>query len=401
MPEAHPAGSPHPLKPSSLSLKLWSLFFFIFPFLWHPAFLEAHSLRKGVFLVFLGTHLLLRILHGKKPIEFRPQPLDIILILFILIRVLSSGLIPPDPQLLVLCLETFMWECSLLLFYLLMRSECPTLSWWNQTCTGLLISLSTCALLQLLGIPMVREVTDGRLNSSLFHPNVLGLLTVSLGAFLFSMNLSKPRKVLSALGVMFLVLGSGSRNALFWMLCALFYLRPIKRTWLILIILLIPTWQFMRISKHPAEEYRSRMMEHFSIRAEVYKSTWNALVNNPLGMGAGQYSTRIHPHITTKLHEYFPNPLIQSLQKAHNLILETICESGWILGLWWIIALGIFWKIPLSPHKAAVWFLGLGSMFSIILNYPDGQIIFFLFLSGVLDHDQSSLQVSESQGGEA
>ena len=345
----------------------------------------------------LGLHLVIRAITSAKPLNFTPRPIDYLLIVFMLIRVLSSGILSLDAANLVLCLETLMWEFSLLLFYLLLRTEGPSLDWLKTTSTYLLTALTICSILQLGSTPFLREMTDGRLNGNLFHPNILGLSAVALGAAIFSQKASSFHRLGSALSSILLVLGSGSRNALFWLLCALFFLRPLKRRWLILLILIVPSWQLLRIAKHPAEEYRSRIMEHFVIRSEVFKTSLEGVFKNPAGVGAGQFSSRIHPHVTPALHGFFPNPLIQSLQKAHNVILETTFESGWIMGLWWIFAIYFFLKLPASPPKTASLFLGLGAMLSVILNYPDGQILLILMLASAVNIDKLTDKGFESR----
>lgn len=371
-----------------LPLHLWLFFFLAFPFIWHVDFLEAHSPRKGFFLILLGLHLAIRALANVKPINFNPRPMDYLLIVFVLIRVLSSGILTLDSINLVLCLESLMWEFSLLLFYLLLRTEAPGLAWLKRSSIYLLISLTICSLLQLSHIPFLREMTDGRLNANLFHPNVLGLFAVALGAVIFHQKASSFQNKASAICAIFLVLGSASRNALFWLLCALFFLRPLQRRWLILLVLIVPSWQFLRMAKHPAEEYRSRIIEHFTIRSEVFKSSLNGILKQPLGVGPGQFSSKIHPHVNLALHSFFPNPLNQSLQKAHNLILETTFESGWIMFLWWLFAIYFFSKLKPSPPKTAALLLGLGSMLSVILNYPDGQILFIFLIAGAVTEDR-------------
>ena len=366
-------------------LKCWVFFFTALPFLWIPSLLEAHSLRKSVFLILVGAHLIFRAWRKIKPIEFQPRGLDYLLIFYVLIRILSSGFLPPDPQVLMFSLETLMWESSLLLFYLLIRSENPGMSWWSRVVFGLLVSFFLCAILQITGAPFVREMVDGRLQCSLFHPNVLGILVVSLCAFLSAKGSRSPSILAGLLVAFLLVMGSGSRNAFFWLLVTLMYFQPVRRVFILVPLILIPGWEVMRISTFPAEAYRSRLVEHFTIRLEVYKSTWHAILSSPSGTGAGLYSAKIHPHTTEKLHGFFPNPLRQSLQKAHNVVLESIVESGWVLWIWWFCALTLFWKLRFSCSKAAVWILFLGAMFSVVLNYPEGQIFLVLFLSGAVN----------------
>ncbi len=383
---------PNPPQPYSLSSRqpffhsLWLFYFISLPFLYLDASLEAFALRKTLFMVLVGLQLAWTTLKPPERSFPKPQTLDVLVFLVLGLRFFSAVLGELRDGSLLFSVDTLLFETSLVLFYLLMRREPPSYNWLIRLCQGLILSQVFVGILQLLHLAWVAPLSDGRLSAQYFHPNVLGILSVALLAILASeprlkaVALNGFNQFILALGALTVVF-TGSRNALVALLAMLLILKPVKLKFLLIPLILLPLLWWARSQSHPIESYRASIETQIKIRQAVLGSSIQGILQHPLGVGAGLFSSKIHPYINDDLHKVFPNPMHHSLNKAHNFILELVFESGWLMFPVLLYGLFLVIQLPFSGPKAAILALVFCSMFSVFLNYPTGQIFLALLLA--------------------
>jgi hypothetical protein len=378
--------SPQAVDSQPFFHSLWFLYFVSLPFLYLESSSEAFALRKAVFMVLVSLQLGWNVLKPPKRPFPKPQKLDILVFAVLSLRFLSAVLAGLQNQVLFFTLDSLLFETSLLLFYLLLRREPPTKLWVTRLAQGLIFSQSLVMVLQLVAFPWVSPLADGRVSAQYFHPNVLGILTVALLAYLCSnprlcgSHLTGINRVVFGLGVL-IVLFSGSRNALLALVALCIFLKPLKWKLILLPLVCLPLIWWARSVAHPIESYRASVLTQIEIRRAVMASTLKGILEHPLGVGAGLFAARIHPYITNSLHSFFPNPRRHSLNKAHNFILELVFESGWLMLPCLLFGFFLIIQMPFSGPKSAILILLFCSLFSVFLNYPTGQIFLTLFLA--------------------
>jgi hypothetical protein len=357
--------------------KVWLIYFISLPFIYSPASYETFALRKSIFLILLSFNLFCWPF-VKKPNEINIRPLDIFPVLYLIFRILSvfhSG----NAGEFQLCLEPLLFEGALVLFFMMRLGFNFPISFLNKATRGIIFSSGIVSLLQLMKADFIKPILDGRLSAQFFHPNVAGIIIASCVAFIFFEPKSKAKYFWCGAGLL-IILGTASKTALITLFIVLILFDKGKRRLAYLgVLLLLGIWLLLK-PQPKIEKLRNNPSHSLSIRKMAYSSVLTGIKENPLGVGPGMFHLKIHPYVDEKFHEFFPNPTLHSLNKAHNFILEVTFESGihfLILAVFFIFYL---FKSKQTQNKVALSVLIIASMFSVHLNYPTSQIIFVLFL---------------------
>lgn len=357
--------------------RLLLAYFCLFPWLYWPGTHEIYALRESVFFGLTGLFILSSAL-SKYRLPINTNPIDISLILIFIIRVISwitFGLQTNFEQAL-LGIHSLMFELSILLFYLQIR-RLRLSDHFNNTLASYFIG--SCLLICLLSpfaAPISANAEQGRWQALFFHPNFLGIFSVIMLA------LAPKIKLHWQLSGIALVLMSGSRVALGLLLILMILRLNFKAVFSISVIgILLLGW---RASHHPVESFRLTGTEAIEMRSEIYQGTLKTIRDNPLGTGPGIFGPKVHEHLGMRFHELFPDPHKHSIYKAHNSFLEWSAESGILITLLLICLIFLITKIPSNNSKTALSLLFLGSMVSVVLNYPSGLILATFLLASTI-----------------
>lgn len=277
-----------------------------------------------------------------------------------------------------------MLELTALMFYLQIR-RLPHNQYTNKMLAQWFLGTSLLAcLVTLFSAPISLNAAQGRWQGLFFHPNFLGIFTVCMLAI--APELKTRWKIVG----LAMILMSGSRLAI----VLLFALLLIRRQWINTLIILIlgVIWLSWKTHNYPVEKWRLTGSTSFEMRAAIYSGSLKTILMNPFGTGPGIFGPKAHETMPQKFHELFPDPKKHSVYKAHNSILEWSVESGWLIPLLFVAgSLGLLLISP-SNSNIALMLLLLGSMLSVIANYPAGLII-LTYLTAISIPKQASLTI--------
>ena len=359
---------------SEYQSRLVLAFFILFPWLYWPGTHEIYALRETVFFGLTGVLILISAL-SRHHLPLNTNPLDILVIIGFTLRLFSwmTYCVGTNFEQPLLGVHSLLFELSTLLFYFQIRRLNLT-NYFNNVLASYF--LGSCLLICLISIfipPISANAAQGRWQALFFHPNFLGIFSVTMLAV-------APRiKFRWKISGVVLVLLSGSRLALGLLVILMIIRTNIKAVLSVSIIgFLLLGWRAMH---NPVESFRLTGIEAFQMRSQIYQGTLEAIKNNPLGTGPGIFGPRVHEYLTIKFNQLFPDPTKHSVFKAHNSLLEWTAESGWLMGILLLIAVFFLIKLPHSQVKLSLCLLFLGSTLSVIINYPSGLIILAYLLA--------------------
>lgn len=143
-----------------------------------------------------------------------------------------------------------------------------------------------------------------------------------------------------------------------------------------------------------------------SYRLNVYNNTWDMILDNSWGVGAGNYEY-LHPKYA-KTGTAFRTPYVNEKQvwtNPHNIILKIASELGWLGGLLFVIIFTLLIKMAISTvlkgeRMDAIIAIGIGatlfnSMLSAVFLTPV-QLFFVAFLFAILLYRYHTLVSSKT-----
>ncbi len=367
------------MSPGQISLSQYQsrfvlAFFVLFPWLYWPGSHEIYALRESVFFGLTGLLILFSAL-SRYHLTLNSHPIDIFVVLIFILRLISwvaFGFNTNFEQP-IIGVHSLLFELSTVLFYFQIRRLQLSSHFNNILASYFLGSCLLICLISVITPPISANAEQGRWQALFFHPNFLGIFSIAILA------LAPKLKLRWKLSGVILVLLSGSRLAL-GLLIALVAIRGNLKSVLSItfIGLLLLGW---RAVNNPVESFRLAGMEAFEMRSHIYQGALKTILNNPLGTGPGVFGPKVHENLSMEFHQLFPNPNKHSIYKAHNTFLEWTAESGWLMGIFLLITIGFLLKVPASSAKLSLGLLILGSLFSVIINYPSGLIMLSYLLA--------------------
>lgn len=361
--------------------RLTTIYFCIFPLLYFPGTQEIYALRESVFFLLTGI-LLISVALSNHYLPLKTHLIDRILICTFLLRVTSWSIFNLKTQSIfpLIGLHNLIFELTALTFYLQIRRIKHNQYSFDLIARWFLGSSLLICLASYFAPPISLNSEQGRWQAMFFHPNFLGIFTVCI------LTISPKLKLGWKVSSVIMILLSGSRIALILLILLLL----IRRYWLtclgvIVIGILFLVW---RTTHYPVENFRIKGVQSLEMRKEIYSGSIRTILHNPLGTGPQIFGPKVHQHLSPEFHKLFPDPLEHSIYKAHNSILEWTAESGWTIPFLFCIAFVALVMAPKSNPKTSVILLLLGSLVSVILNYPSGLII-LTYLLAISIPDQS------------
>lgn len=374
---------------SQYQSRLVLAFFCLFPWLYFPGTHEIYALRETLFFGLTGALILIAGI-SRNHLPLHTHPLDFMVVIGFIIRLFSwmTFCQSTNFEQPLLGVHSLLFELSLMLFYFQVRRLK-----FNRYFSNVLASyfLGSCLFICILASfmpPISANADQGRWQALFFHPNFLGIFSVIILALVPELKL---RWKIS--GVV-LVLLSGSRLAL----GLLIILTMMRSNFKVVLSVAIIGLLFLgsRAVYNPVESFRLTGTDAFQMRSQIYQGTLETIKANPLGTGPGVFGPKVHQYLTTQFNEFFPDPSKHSVYKAHNSLLEWTAESGWLMAL--ILGISIFFVImlPNNQLKLSLCLLSIASVFSVIINYPSGLIIFTLLLAIAIPANQNQNQIYSS-----
>ncbi len=359
---------------SKYQSRLVLAFFCLFPWLYWPGTHEIYALRESTFFGITGLLVLLSAI-SRHHLSLKTHPVDLFIILGFFLRVISwivFGFNTNFEQPLI-GVHSLVFELSILLFYFQIRRLNLNNYFNNVLARYFLGSCLVICLISLLFPPISANADQGRFQAMFFHPNFLGIFSVIMLA------LAPKLKFRWKLTSIILVFLSGSRLSLGLLIALIALTRNLKFVVSIMAIgFLLFGWRAMN---NPIESFRLTGTEAFEMRKQIYQGTLKTILINPLGVGPGLFGAKVHENLSMEFHKLFPNPHKHSIYKAHNSFLEWTTESGWLIGILLFVTIFFILKIPPSNAKISLGLLILGSLFSVIANYPSGLILLAYLLA--------------------
>ena len=359
---------------SEFQSRLVLAFLCLFPWLYWPGTHEIYGLRESIFFGLTGLLVITAAL-SRYHLELNAHPVDLFVVLGFCIRVsswvvfsLNTNFEQP-----LIGLHSLIFELSTLLFYFQIRRLNLNNYFNNIFARYFLGSCLLICIISLLLPPITANAVQGRFQALFFHPNFLGIFGV------VTLALAPKLELRWKLSGIILVLLSGSRIAL-GLLIALVAIRGNLKS-----VLSITFMGFLllglRATYDPVESFRLTGTESFEMRNHIYQGALKTILNNPLGTGPGVFGPKVHENLSMEFHQLFPDPQKHSIYKAHNTFLEWTAESGWLMGILLLITISFLLKMPSSSAKLSLGLLIVGSLFSVIINYPSGLIMLSYLLA--------------------
>lgn len=376
---------------ANLHSKLIIIYFCVFPLLYLPGTFEIYALRESVFFLLTGV-LLISFALSNHYLPLKTNCIDKILIVAFLVRFTSWCIATVNTQSIfpLIGMHNLIFELTILTFYLQIRRlksnqySLDLIARWFLG-TSLIICLASY-----FAPPISLNSEQGRWQAMFFHPNFLGMFTVCI------LTISPKLKLGWKVSGVIMILLSGSRIALILLILLLL----IRRYWLtclgiIVIGILFLAW---RTTHYPVESFRIKGTQALEMRKEIYAGSVRTILHNPYGTGPQIFGPKVHQYLSPKFHKLFPNPIEHSIYKAHSSLLEWTAESGWIIPLLFLSGCITLLMIPSSTSRTSTILLLIGSLVSVILNYPSGLILLtYLLAISISNQSNSHSNVAEDK----